>query len=167
MWGYEKQQFTSYALWYAGCIDRGESMGFTKPLGATGGFAFIEAVLASVILGAVMCASLMMVSGAQCQSTRSDITEIANQLASQKIEDILADRQFKGYDDISNSAYPSETLDGVYLGFSRSVSIVEVKADDLSTPQTGTGTKKVSVTVSWGDSAADSLTIDMLVGDYS
>lgn len=154
-------------MWYAGCIDRGESMGLNKRRNAQSGFAFVEAVLATVILGSVMWGSLVMIANASVQSSTNDRTMIASQLAAQKLENILSDKIFEGYKDLSNAKYPDESLDGVYEGFNRSVDITEVSSDDLVTPQSGSGCKKISVKVYWGDSSEDQVTVEMLVGEYS
>lgn len=142
-------------------------MGFFKRLNANGGFAFIEAVLGTLILGVGLCSSLMMISNVNAHISETDRTTIATQLASEKLEDILADRVFKGYDEVTTSEYPQENLQGEFQGFKRTITIIEVSSSDLETAQAGSGTKKVSVKVSWGDAADDQVTVEMLVGDYT
>jgi hypothetical protein len=132
-----------------------------------GGFAFVEAALTTVVLSVGLWGSLMMMSNVNNSHIKGDLNVIAGQLAAEKLEVIIADKTFTGYGSILGSNYPAENLNGDYKGFTRSVTITEVSASDLETPEPGSGLKLIEVDVSWGDDSDDSVGVTMLVSDYS
>lgn len=88
---------------------------------------------------------------------------MGTQLASDSMESILADKEFMGYGVVADQNYPSEDLDH---GFTRTVSVMEVDPADLTTPQMGSGLKKVEVTIDWGDHDNEKVELMTLLGDY-
>lgn len=131
------------------------------------GFTLLEAALTTVVLGIGLTGSAMIFDSANTTTMNSDIKIIASQLASEKIESILADKAFDGYDAVTSDAYTSEELDGDFSGFVRSVEIYEVCETDLTTPAEGSGIKNVSVTITWGEEDTETLTISTLVTDVN
>lgn len=85
-------------------------------------------------------------------SMQSEKRTLASFLARQKMEIVMADKKVRqnGYAYVVNANYPAEaSLAAPFASFSRSTNIVEVRSNDLATPQAGTGYKSVSVTVTW------------------
>ena len=129
------------------------------------GFTVVENILASIILSVGLLSGLMAMSNATSHTLRGDMNTVATQLANEKIEQILADKSFVNYEYLSTGNYQDEILSDAYY-MQRSVVITEVNTDDLSTPEEGSGMKKVAVTVSWGNGAAEEVVVSTLISDY-
>ena len=130
------------------------------------GFTFIEVLLATVLLGIGITGGLTLVQSSTLNSLDNESHVNANQLAHQKMESIIADKSFKGYASIISSNYPSETLASPYTGYTRTTTITEVQEADLTTPQTGSGFKKVDVKVSWGSATTQALSLSSVFANY-
>ena len=92
----------------------------------------------------------------------------ARWLATEKLEDIIADRHSttRGYAYLLAGNYAAESSISGFPGFSRAVAFSET-ASDLSSP--GSGYKRVTVTVSWIDAKGTprSLAIATVLTDYT
>lgn len=131
------------------------------------GFTFVEAILATVLLSVGLWGGLAMFQAATANSSANDARVIAGNLASEKMEQIIADKRFKGYSAVVQDAYPSEELASPFSGFSRSVAVYEVSPDDLTTPQDGSGYKRVDIQVTWGNAEYQSLGVSTILTDYT
>lgn len=131
------------------------------------GFSFIEAILVTSLLAIGLWGGLAIFQNITSNTLESDMRVMASHLASEKIETIIADKTFQGYDWIIESNYPDETLTGAYQGFSRHVSITEVSSVDLITPSAGSGFKKVDVQVTWGPENYQTIVVSTMVTDYT
>ena len=131
------------------------------------GFSLLEAVLTVMILAIGFFSTTVLISNISISAITTDQNIIGTQLANEKVESIIADKKFFGFSYVDNSHYPAETLSGDYLGYRRSVAIAEVQAGDLFTPAAGSGIKKVLVTVSWGDTAAQQVKVTGMVSKYN
>ena len=131
------------------------------------GFTLIEAVLTTVLLGLGLGGSLTLLQTATVSSLENDTRITASQLAHEKIETIIAEKTFRGYAWADNANYPAEILNPPYSSYSRATNITEVDPADLTTPQAGSGIKRVDVTVTWGLENFQSITVSTVVGDYS
>ena len=129
------------------------------------GFSLLEAVLAMTILAIGLVTGLSVLSNVVATSVDQEIHIIASQKASEQIEIILADRQFRGYDYVTTNNYHAEVLSGSY-NLTKNVTITEVSSSDLVTPQINSGAKKVDVQVSWGTGAYQQVLLTTLVVDY-
>ena len=105
------------------------------------GFSLIESALTTVILSTALITSLFVIQGLLIGSVDQELNTIATQLANEQIEIIMADKEFQGYDYISDDNYESEILTE-YSNLSRTVTITEVNEDDLLTPEEDSGSKK-------------------------
>lgn len=135
------------------------------------GFTLLETITAIIILSIAVPPMLFAVRESHRQRVNPLFTSKACWLLTEKLEDIIADRQStsgnRGYNYLVSSNYPAEakgTISG-YPQFSRSVSFTETKAD-LATA--GGGYMKVTVTVGWtdGNGNARTLSIVTVVTDY-
>lgn len=133
------------------------------------GFTLLEAALTTVILSVGLWSSLAMITTVNANTYDVDVRSIAGQLANQKIEDILAEKTFEGFSALEETSGTAnaEQMTGAYEGFVRTTTITEVSADDLSTPQAGSGIKLVNVQVSWGDSEEDTMSVQTVVSETS
>jgi len=129
------------------------------------GFTCIETILTTVILSVGLMGSMMVMHNATANTVNNDFSTVATQLANEKIEQILADKQFISFASITNDNYPNEVVTDVY-NMSRTVSVTEVNSENLSVPEAGSGLKSVAVTVSWGDQDYQFVTVTTLLADY-
>ena len=131
------------------------------------GFTLIETIAAVVILTIAIPPMLWSIRQAHVQRVNPMQVSKARWLATEKLEDIIADRHSttRGYGYIVAGNYPTENPIAGFPSFSRSISITETAADLSSA---GTGYKKVTATVSWTDATAtsQSLQISTIVTDY-
>lgn len=127
------------------------------------GFGLLEVVLSTMILSVGLLGGFMVIQNATARSVQGDMNTLATGLANDKMEDVLADKEFKGYGYLEAENYPAEDLDH---GFTRIVDVVEVDPQDLQTPVSGSGLKRIEVTVDWGDEAAETVKISTLLTDY-
>lgn len=103
-------------------------------------------------------------------ATRVDAVLVtrARWLASEKLEDILADRHSttRGYNYVVAGNYPAEPTVAGFASFARSVSIVET---DHTLVNVGIGYKIVTVRVEWSDGSAQrrALSLGTVLTSYS
>lgn len=132
------------------------------------GFTLIETVAAVVILAIGIAPMLWAVQEAQVQRVNPLQASRARWLATEKLEDVIADRHSgtRGYTYLINGNYPTQNPVSGFPGFTRSVSITETAADLSSA---GTGYKTAEVTVAWIDGAgqARSLAVSTVLTDYT
>ena len=131
------------------------------------GFTLIEAILTVVLLSFGLVGGLTLFKNATDNSLVKDYQVVASQLASEKLESILLDKKTLGYNAIIQANYPNENLPAPYQNFTRSVTIQEVQASDLSTAQAGSGYKRIDVHVTWGAQAYQTIIISTVVSNYS
>ncbi len=131
------------------------------------GFTLIESIAAVVILSIAVPSMLWAVRDAGSQRIAPSRTSVARWLATEKLEDIVADRHSltRGYGYVVDANYPAEAAVAGFTGYGRSVAIAETAADLVSM---GVGYKRVTVTVTWTDplKGARTLNIATVVTDY-
>jgi hypothetical protein len=124
----------------------------------------VDVILTTAILGIALFGGMLAMQTATAHAVDNDLSSIATQLANEKIEEIMMDAQTQGYDYVSNDNYSSETIADHY-NMTRTVAIVEVDEDDLSTASEGSGLKTVEVTVSWGVGSYETVTLTTMVAE--
>lgn len=124
----------------------------------------LEGIFSTMLLAVGLVGGMAVMQNATATTVNGDMNSTAIQLANEKIEEIMGDKAFQGYDSVTDENYQGESLSAPYYGFSRSVDVTEVSGDDLTTAEEGSGLKKIDVTVSWGND--DSVTVTSMVGDY-
>lgn len=131
-------------------------------------FTLIEVIVAVVLLAVAIPPMVAAVSSASVSQADPINASRARWLASEKLEDIIADRAStsRGYAYIDAANYPAESTLTGFSGFSRSVAIAEADAN-LST--SGTGCKIVTVTVAWTSPrfGQRTLALSTVVADYT
>ena len=131
-------------------------------------FTLIETIAAVVLLVIAMPPMLWAISDAHVQRVNPVLASRARWLATEKLEDIIADRHSssRGYDYLIAGNYAAEPSVTGFTNFSRSVSLTETEAD-LSTP--GSGYMIITVEVSWTDATftARTLSVSSVVTEYS
>lgn len=130
------------------------------------GFTLLELVLAMVIMGVGMLGIMSLFQNASRGALQADLNGEAIGLAREKLEEIIMDKVRDGYDALDESSYPQETFTGDFSPFLRITSIEEVAGSDFSTPQPGSGYKRIEVTVSWGTGPSTSISVPTVVARY-
>lgn len=117
------------------------------------GGTLIEAISAIVIASVAFPPMLWALQGAHTTRVDPELAIRARWLAGEKLEDIIADRHSstRGYAYVVESNYPTEPSVGGFSNYSRSVSIAET---GVSLSGSGTGYKRVTVSVGWTDGRA-------------
>ncbi len=135
-------------------------MRWTRRHHRTNGFTLIEMIAAMVILAVAIPPMLFALR----QATMDRIDPVrfsqARWLATERLEDILADWRSatRGYDFVAAANYPDESPVRDHSAFSRGVRIVE-SGPDLRTA--GAGCKTVTVAVTWTDSRGRPRTLEV------
>ena len=131
-------------------------------------FTLIEAIAAIVILTVAIPPLLFSIREAHRQRVDPVLASKARWLATEKLEDIIADRHSTkmGYDYLAAVNYPNEPSVAGFTNFSRTVSLSEKEAD-LTTA--GDGYMIATVTVSWtdGGGTARSLAVATVLTEYT
>lgn len=130
------------------------------------GLTFLDAILSVLVLSIGFWTCLQTLQIITVSSVATDQSIVATQLAKEKVEAIMADKEFKGYTYILSSNYPLETFPVPFLAFSRSVIITEVDANNPNVPMMGSGVKRVEVNVSWGAAPHERVLMSGIVAKY-
>ena len=126
------------------------------------GFSLIECALTIVIVSTALIVSMSVLQDGVMANTYSEGTTVATQIANEKLEEILADKAYRGYSYVIDSAnYPKEIIQG---DITRSVVVTEVSDTDFNTVEEGSGISKVDVTVKWAKN--EEVVLTTLVSDY-
>lgn len=126
------------------------------------GFTLIETVLAIVVIGVGLFGVMHLFQGTVSDAMITDQAVQATALARERLERIIFDKKMNGYDYVTQANYPTvESFTAPYLPFTRVVTIQEVRATDLASPQTNSGYKRVNVMVRWG--TANQVGVETLV----
>lgn len=128
------------------------------------GSSLIDVVLTTLVLGVALFGGMLAMQTATAHSVDGDLNSIAVQLANEKIEEIMADAEYKGYDVVVDANYSPENLPDHY-NMTRSVRVTEVSESDLSTSSIGSGLKKIEVTVTWGVGGYQTVTLTTMVAE--
>jgi prepilin-type N-terminal cleavage/methylation domain-containing protein len=139
------------------------------------GFTLIETVAAIVILAVAVPPMLWAVTESQRQRINPMMASRARWLAVEKLEDIIADRHSTGARGyawvLGGGDYVVENPGDItgYPGFSRSVALLETKADLTTTAPPPLGYLTVTVTVGWIDAKGNAQTLDIstVLTDYT
>lgn len=132
------------------------------------GFTLIEAVTALVILGVAVPPMLWSLRHAQTHRAGGVLASRALWLATEKLEDIIADRHSstRGYSYLVAANYPAESSITGFPGFTRSVSFSET---GVSLSGAGSGYMRITVTVGYTDASgtARSFSLSTVQTGYS
>ena len=127
----------------------------------------IETIAAIVILAIAIPPMLWSIKQAHVQRVSPMLASKARWLATEKIEDVIADRHSdtRGFAWVATNRYPAENPVAGQAGFTRSVTVTETAVDLVSA---GDDFKRVAVTVGWTDGTGTtrSLMIETVLSDY-
>jgi type II secretory pathway pseudopilin PulG len=131
-------------------------------------FTLVETIAAIVILAVGIPPMLWAVREAHVQRVNPVMASTARWLATEKLEDVIADRHSttRGYDWLVAGNYPAEPSVTGFANFSRAVTLNETAADLVTV---GEGYMTVSVAVSWTDATgtARTLSVSTVVTEYA
>lgn len=125
-----------------------------------GGFTLIETIAAIVIVAVAIPAMMWTLAEAQRQRIDPVMTSRATWLATEKLEDVIADRHAptRGWPHLTEANYPDESSIDDFPGFSRRVRFKETGPDLESA---GTGYMIVTVTIEWTGSRGEAHEFDI------
>lgn len=130
------------------------------------GFTLIELLLTIVVISASLLGIMALFENSTRGALQADVGAIAAGLAHEKLERIVSDKVYLGYGGITQALYPNETFTGDFSIYTRSTQIREVSSGDFTTSQTGSGYKRVDVTVYWGVQASQQVTVPTVISSY-
>lgn len=122
------------------------------------GSTLIDSMLSILLIGFSIFGGIYAIQNSLVSSLKSEDYIIAELLANEKLEMIIGDKALSNdhYNAIIAENYPIETIyhnDNVNYKFTRKIIIQEVSESDLSTPESDSGYKKVTVKVSWAENS--------------
>lgn len=130
-------------------------------------FTLIELILTIVILAIGLFGVMIVFDNTTRAAMEADLKVTAVELGRERLEGIIADKVFRGYSYISLANYPAaESLTGTYDRYQRRLNIFEVSPQDLSTPVSGSGYKRIEVTVRWGERVTQQVGLSTVVAEY-
>lgn len=136
-------------------------------LKSNAGFTFIDAILTMLIVGIGLSGLMSYFVSVNRQTMNGDMTITASVLAQERLDQLVADKMYQGYNFIINGNYPSpENLADPFAGYTRSTTVTEVDPADMSTAMPGSGLKKVDIAVSWGANLNERVQLTTLVTSY-
>lgn len=114
----------------------------------------IEVAMAVLILSISMTPLMKSFAENARQTISATQDSVASFLVTERMEEIIAARyrSSTGYSNVLQASFSDESPVTNFPAFTRTVTVQEV-ASDLSTPQTGSGIKRVTVNVSWNSGA--------------
>lgn len=130
------------------------------------GFTLIEAVLTLTLLAGGMMGVLTLFQRNVSEANDAEQTLVATHLARERMEQIIQDKKYDLYASIVSANYPSPedlTAQG-FPGYTRTISIVEVNATNLTAPDAGSGYKRVTVSVQV--TGMDTVTLTTLLTEW-
>ena len=127
------------------------------------GFTLIEAVLALVLLAGGLLGIMTLFQRNVSNANVMEQTLKATFLAQERMEQIILDKKYKLYPFIVSANYPtSENLTAQgFPGYTRTIQILEVDSNNLSSASNGSGYKRITVAVSV--SGGDTVTLTTLL----
>jgi len=130
------------------------------------GFTLIELLLTIVVITAGLLGIMSLFENATRGAVLADVNVIAVDLAHEKLERIVLDKWKNGYVALNQTLYPDETFTGDYSIFTRQTQVSEVANTDFTTLSVGSGYKRVDVTVKWGTTASQRITVPTVLANY-
>ena len=114
------------------------------------GFTLIEAVLTLSVLAVGLMGILTLYQQNIGKANEMEQTLVATELAQEKLEQIILDKKYKLYAFITAANYTSpENMSAQgFPGYTRTTTILEVDPSDMVSAQSGSGYKKITVSVS-------------------
>ncbi|MBI2092690.1 MAG: prepilin-type N-terminal cleavage/methylation domain-containing protein [Deltaproteobacteria bacterium] len=131
------------------------------------GFTLIEAVLTIVIISSGLFGMMLLFDNITRGAIEGDMNITASYVAREKLEQMVFDKVYKGYDYVQNGNY--NINEPVLVGnhnYTRQTNIYEVSKADLTTAEAGSGFKRIDMTVLWGSSATQKITESTLLTNY-
>lgn len=109
----------------------------------------MEAVLTLILITGGVLGVLHLFNTNINAANKMELTLKATYLAQERLEQIVQDKEYKGYNFIVSANYPaSENLTAQgFNGYIRTVNILEVNPTNLTNQQNGSGYKRVTVAV--------------------
>jgi len=135
------------------------------------GFTLVELIVVLVVLAIGLMTLLLAIRVANIQNATSHFIAVSEQLAGQKMEEVLWYRDSAGINSIKSAAFPPEdpitVSSPAFSNYKREVEIINVRLSDLnaSVGGTTTGYIRVKVTVSSKAGIAPDVEVITIISD--
>lgn len=129
------------------------------------GFTLVEAVITLVLISGGILGVLHLFEQNVRSANNMEHTARASYLAQERLEQIVQDKEYLGFDTIVAVNYPTNenlTAQG-FGGYTRTVNILEVNANDLTSPAPPPGSGYKRITVSVQVAGGDTVTLTTLL----
>ncbi len=130
------------------------------------GFTLVDTILMMLVVGIGVTGLMTYFISINRQTGNANNTIAAAVLAQERVDQVIADKMYRGYNWIVAASYPNENLTGDFAGYTRTTQIREVNSADLTTNLPGSGLKRIDITVIWGAAAAERVVLTTLVTQY-
>lgn len=128
------------------------------------GFTLIEVTLTIVIISVGLFGMMFLFDNLTKGAMEGDMNITATFLNREKLEQLMFDKVYKGYDYVAINNYSaSEPVMVSNSHYIRELDIYEVAKSDLTTLQVGSGFKRIDVSVKWGDGPSQKVELSTLI----
>jgi prepilin-type N-terminal cleavage/methylation domain-containing protein len=133
-----------------------------------GGFTLIEVILTIIIVSIAVLTLVSSISFTTSRGLNAEVMSTAQQLAQEKVEELIAKKRDSGYSsspdlDIGTTTV---TLTGAFANYTRSVEVCNVDSalgnPDCTAPDNGSGFKRITVEVNYTPGLPNLLTDDLV-----
>lgn len=130
------------------------------------GFTLVEALFAVLLLSFGLLGYLTLFSNLTRHTINDEFALAATHLASEKIEQLIAEKANSGYISVSTGT-TNENITYASQEFTRQTQIEWVAGSDLQTSAASDqGYKHIAVTVSWNVGTAQQVRLSSVIADY-
>lgn len=131
------------------------------------GFTLVEVVLSIVIISIGLFGIMYLFDNVTRGALEADLNTTAIYLSRERMERMMADKVYNGYNYITSANYPaSEAVSVGGYNYTRTLTINEVSKVDLSTLLPNSGFKRIDISISWGAGGNQTITESTIVTNY-
>lgn len=132
------------------------------------GFTLIEAVITLVLISGGIVGILHLFQQNVRSANEMELTVAATYLAQERLEQMIQDKKYRGFAYTIAANYPASedlTAQG-YPGYTRTINILEVRENDLTSPAPPSGSGYKRVTVAVQVAGGDTVTLETILTEW-
>lgn len=131
------------------------------------GFTLIGAIVMMLLVSALGAGLMTYFMSSNAMALDSDMTITATTLAQEQIDRMVANKVALGFNSMVPANYPSPVnLPAPFVGFTRTIVIMDVNPLNPTQVQAGSGVKRIDVALRWGNNAAQQIMLTTMIGRY-
>lgn len=132
------------------------------------GFTLIEAVITLVLISGGIVGILHLFQQNVRSANEMELTVAATYLAQERLEQMIQDKKYRGFAYTIAANYPaSEDLAALgYPGYTRTINILEVRDNNLTSPAPPPGSGYKRVTVAVQVAGGDTVTLETILTEW-